>query len=142
MKYPKILGAVLAAGLLVSGCSNLDVTAPSPEDRVLTGTVNYDLAVALPADAVVTVRIIDASNPAVPLNVLGETTIANPGGPPIPFRIEFRASDQTLAHQVRVDARIAIGGKLRFHSVAGHPVTPGNVNDPHAVLVEPTAGKW
>jgi len=142
MKNLKLLGAMLGGMLLVAGCGHLDVTAPGPVDRVLTGMVNFALEATLPADAVVTVRIIDTSNPANPMNVLGETTITNPGKAPIPFRIEYRADDEVLMHQVKVDARITFGGKLRFYSVAGHPLTLGNAGDSHVVQVEPTSEKW
>jgi uncharacterized lipoprotein YbaY len=136
MKFRFFPGALLGVVLLVAGCGHLDVTPPGAEDRVLTGLVTYELDMPLPDDAVVTVRVIDASNPASPM-VLGETTIPHPGHPPIPFRIEYRADDELLTHQVRVEARISIGGKLRFYSVAGYPVTLNNVNDTHVVKVEP-----
>ena len=137
MKIPLFSGLALGFALLAAGCNHLDVTPPGAEDRVLTGLVTYDLDMPLPDDAVVTVRVIDASNAAAPM-VLGETTITRPGHPPVPFRIEYRADDELLMHEVRVEARISIGGQLRFYSVAGHPVTLGNVNDTHVVKVEPT----
>jgi uncharacterized lipoprotein YbaY len=136
MKLRFFPGALLGVVLLAAGCGHLDVTPPGAEDRVLTGLVTYELDMPLPDDAVVTVRVIDASNPASPM-VLGETTITRPGHPPIPFRVEYRADDELLTHQVKVEARISIGGKLRFYSVAGYPVTLGNVNDTHVVKVEP-----
>jgi uncharacterized lipoprotein YbaY len=139
---PRKFSALLLTTLLLTACGHLDMAEPAPEDRVLTGTVNFEQEMALPADAVAVVRVIDASNPAVPVNVLGETTLKNPGRFPIPFRIEYRADDEALMHQVRVEARISFGGKLRYHSVTGHPVTLGNVNDPHYVTVEATDGKW
>ncbi len=136
MKFRFFSGLALGFALLAAGCNHLDVTAPFTEDRVLTGLVTYEIEMPLPDDAVVTVRVIDASNPAAPM-VLGETTVTRPGRSPIPFRIEYRADDELLMHQIRVEARISIGGKLRFYSVAGHPVTLSNVNDLHVVKVEP-----
>ena len=142
MKSRTLFGAALSLLLMTSGCGHLDVDAPVSDDRVLTGMINYDLEAALPADAVITVRVIDLSNPAAPMNVLGETTIEHPGTPPVPFRVEYRATDQQLMHQVVVDARISFGGKLHFHTVGGHPVTLGNFSDTHVVKVEPTSGRW
>ena len=141
MKFLSLL-CLAGAALLVTGGGHLDVTPPGREDRVLSGMVNYELDAALPADAEVTVRVVDASAPGAGLRVLGETTIKNPGKAPIPFRVEYRADDQVLMHLVQVEARISFGGKLRFYSVAGHPITLGNVNDTHVVQVEPTGGRW
>jgi len=141
MKTLTLLGALLAGALVSAGCGHLDTTAAGPADRVLTGEVNYGEAASLPDNAVVTVRIVDKSNPAAPMTVLGETSIMHPGPGPVPFRIEYRAEDDVLMHQVNVEARIAIGGKLRFLSVSGHPLTLGNCHDTHVVQVEP-AGAW
>jgi uncharacterized lipoprotein YbaY len=140
MKTRILLGALLSGALLAGGCGHVDPAAASGSDRVLTGEVTYDGAAQLPDDAVVTVRILDNSNPVAPMSMLGETTITRPGPGPVPFRIAYRAEDEVLLHQLNVEARIAFGGKVRFYSVAGHPLTLGNCQDSHVVHVEPVRG--
>ena len=135
MKSRTLFGVAFGLLLFASGCGHLDVTTPTSDDRVLNGMINYNLEAALPPDAVITVRVVDISNPDLPMNVLGETTIEHPGTPPVAFRVEYHATDAQLMHQVVVDARISFGGKLRFHSVGGHPVTLGNFTDTHVVQV-------
>ena len=141
MKTLTFLGALAGCALLAGGCGHLDTSAAGAADRVLTGEVNYDGTAQLPDDAVVTVRIVDNSNPVAPMSMLGETTITHPGPGPVPFRIEYRAEDEVLMHQVNVEARIAFGGKLRFFSLNGHPLTLGNCQDTHVVHVEPVGGR-
>ena len=41
-----------------------------------------------------------------------------------------------LRGAVGVDARIAVGGELRYLTVTGHPVTLANANQKHVVMVE------
>jgi uncharacterized lipoprotein YbaY len=109
----------------------------------------------LPPDAVVVVRVVDqagtelmrtVSNKDLPLGdrakpepvpqVLGEQTITSAKGGSIPFHIEFVADDSLLRHGVNIDARISVGGKIRFRTAVAHVITLGNVEYPHAVWLE------
>ncbi|HWA10949.1 MAG TPA: YbaY family lipoprotein [Opitutaceae bacterium] len=128
----------LAALLLTAGCGHLDLQSEGDPDRVLTGTVNFHASEPLPPDAVVTVRLVDPTGSAgLPL-VLGEQTIEHPGSPPIPFRIEYRADDDRLRRGLSLEARVSIGGKLRFYNVNGYGVTLAKAGDPHEIWVNPS----
>lgn len=123
----------------LTGCANLDTMGPGAADRVLTGVVTTPSGGAeLPPDAEVTIRVVDLSSGEGRGEVLGEDTILNPGRMPVAFRVEYRAEDAVLMRSVNVEARVAVGGKLRYMTMGGHPVTLGNVNDSHVVVVAPT----
>jgi uncharacterized lipoprotein YbaY len=132
--------ALAAAVLLSAGCGHLDIQAEGDPERVLTGTVNFHVSEPLPPDTVVTVRLIDPAGPAgLPL-VLGEKTIENPGGSPVPFKIEYRAEDDLLRRGLKLEARVSIGGKLRYYNVNGYGVNLAKAADAQEVWVIP-AGK-
>ncbi len=122
-------------GFLIAGCDHLDTTPPAPADRILSGVVTNNAQTELPADSEVTVRVLDVSRGESRSEVLGEQTIKNPGRMPVAFRIEYRAEDAILARGVTVDARISVGGRLRYTTASAHPVTLGNVHDSHVVEV-------
>ena len=120
------------------GCGHLDIQAEGDPERVLTGTVNFHAAEPLTSDTVVTVRLIDPAGPAGLPSVLGEKSIENPGSSPVPFRIEYRAEDAVLRRGLQLEARVSIGGKLRFYNVNGYGVTLAKAADPQEVWVTPT----
>jgi uncharacterized lipoprotein YbaY len=81
--------------------------------------------------------VLDTSDPVAGPVVLGEQKIPNPGTPPVPFRIEYRAEDTVLRHGLNIEARISVGGKLRFYNVNSYAVTLANAAEPHEVWVNP-----
>ena len=114
--------------LLCAGCGNIDTTPSPVGDRTLNGTVNYRSAVALAPGAVVTVRLLDVSPGAAPGLVLDEQTITITGNPPVPFQLTYKAEDIQPPKRARVEARLAVDGKLRFYTITAYPVTPGNAD--------------
>lgn len=137
MKKTLVAWIAMSAALLWAGCAHLDTTPPGPEDRVLTGQVTNNAGGAdLPPNTEVTVLVIDLGQGIGKGEVLGEQTIKNPTQMPVPFRIEYRAADAVLRGSVNVEARISVAGRLRYLTKSAHPVTTGNVNDPHNVEVE------
>lgn len=135
MKSLTFAGFALSLGLLLSGCGHLDTTPPASADRVLNGTVDH-AGEELPDGSEVIVRVVDFSRGENRGEVLGEATIANPGRMPVPFRIEYRAEDAQLLRTVNVEARVSVGGQLRYTTTTAHPVTIGNVNDAHVISVQ------
>ena len=132
------LGLLLVfAGWLLAGCSHLDVTPPASADRVLNGSVSTGTSEPLPPDSEVSVRILDVSRGEERAEVLGEQTIKNPTVMPVPFQIEYRADDGLLTRGVTVDARISVGGRLRYTTRTAHPITAGNVHDSLQIDVTP-----
>ncbi|HTZ19733.1 MAG TPA: YbaY family lipoprotein [Opitutaceae bacterium] len=122
--------------LLCAGCGHLDTTPEPIGDRTLNGTVNYSTAVALAPGAVVTVRLLNVSPDAAPGQVLDEQTITVTGNPPVPFQLTYKAEDIQPPKRARVEARLAVNGKLRFYSVAAYPVTPGNADSQIALWMD------
>jgi len=116
--------------LLCAGCGHLDTTPEPVGDRTLNGTVNYHAAVALAPGATVTVRLLNVSPDAAPGQVLDEQTITLTGNPPVPFQLTYKAEDIQPPKRARIEARLAVDGKLRFYTVAAYPVTPGNADSP------------
>ena len=122
--------------LFCAGCGHLDTT-PSPiGERTLNGTVNYRSAVALAPGAVVTVRLLDDSPGAAPGLVLDEQTISVTANPPIPFQLTYKAEDIQPPKRARVEARLAVDGKLRFYTITAYPVTPGNADTQIALWLD------
>jgi uncharacterized lipoprotein YbaY len=135
MKTFSFAALSVSLGLLFSGCGHLDTTPASGDDRVLTGTVDH-AGEDLPEGTEVVVRVVDLSRGESRGELLGETTVTNPPKMPVPFRIEYRAEDAQLMRTINVEARVSVGGKLRYTTTTGHPVTLGNVNDPHQISVQ------
>jgi uncharacterized lipoprotein YbaY len=132
------IGLLAAAGALaLAGCGHLELSPEGDPLRVLTGRVELGASEALPADAVITVRVVDASNPGMPPEVLGFQTIKNPGVAPVGFRVEYRAEDEVLRKGLNVEARVSIGGKVRYYNLKSYAVTLGNASDPHRIYVNP-----
>lgn len=128
-----------AAALFSSSCKSLDTSALGPADRVAAGVVSAGDEVSLPPGSEVWVRVIDLSRGEDRAEVLGEETIKNPPGLPAAFRIEYRAEDATLRGSIAIDARVSVGGKLRYLTTSRHPITPSNVAETHVIVVAPAA---
>ncbi len=133
----------LATALILVGatsCSHIEIKPEGDPDRVLTGSVNFS-SPELPPNSVVTVRLLNVGEAGAPANVLGEQKIENPGPPPVPFKIEYYADDSVLRRGLQLEARIAVGGKLRFYNVSSHVVTLSNATDPHEIWVNAIGGE-
>ncbi|HEY1792011.1 MAG TPA: YbaY family lipoprotein [Opitutaceae bacterium] len=130
-------GALLlaACALALSGCGQLDLTPEGDPSRVVQGEVNLG-DTALPPDAVVTVRVVDPSQ--TPPLTLGSQTIRSPGASPVPFKVDFRAEDDLLRRGLNIEARVSIGGHLRFYNVDRYVVTLGNITGTQRIRVNPT----
>ena len=126
-----------AAALALAGCGHLELSPEGDPSRVLTGQVELGAPEPLPADAVITVRVVDASNPGMPPEVLGSQTIKNPGAAPIAFRVEYRAEDEVLRRGLNIEARVSIGGRVRYYNLSRYVVTLGNASDPHRIYANP-----
>ena len=158
MKNPSWPAGCAAAVFLLVGCGHvdLDLTPEGNPNRVLTGTVEFPDAVNLPADAVVVVRVLGVLPPnpqavsgmlgqppapgaqaELPPQVLGEQRIKAPPAPPIPFRIDYRATDDQLSAGLKVEARVSVGGTVRWFNRNSYSINLNNVGDPHTITVDP-----
>jgi uncharacterized lipoprotein YbaY len=125
-----LLSALALCVLWCAGCGHFDTTPQPVGDRTLSGKVNIRSEVALAPGAVVTVRLLDVSQPDAPGKVLDEQTITTTGNPAVAFRLAYKAEDIQPPKRARIDARLAVDGKLRFYTVTAYPVTPGNADAP------------
>lgn len=149
-----------AAGLALvaafaAGCGHIDTTPAGDPDRVLTGAVRFNAT--LPAGAEVVVRVIEppgneplraaandlpvAARPPMPRveRVLGEhrQTLASGTMQPVPFQIEYHAEDAALRRGLNVEARISIGGKVRYRTIHAHVLTLTSAPFKQDVSVQP-----
>jgi putative lipoprotein len=98
--------------------------------------VSFRTAVELAPGASVTVRLLDISPGAAPGLVLDEQTINITGNPPIPFQLTYKAEDIQPPKRARIEARLAVDGKLRFYTISAYPVTPGNADSPFELWLD------
>lgn len=135
MKLFTLVGVAGSLGLLAAGCGHLDMTPPGSADRVLNAMVTNNTESELPPDTEVMVRVVDLSRGESRGEVLAEETVKNPGRMPVAVRVEYRADDATLRRSVNVEARVSVGGRLRYMTTSAHPITPGNADDTHVIEV-------
>jgi uncharacterized lipoprotein YbaY len=135
----KSIAAILAAAaaLAFAGCGQLDLAPEGQPGRVLAGRVELGDGAELPSDAMVTVRIVDASNTGMPPLVLGSQTFQAPASGPIEFHVVYRAEDDLLRRGLNIEARVSVGGKIRYANMNQYAVTQGNAADQHRVTVNP-----
>jgi uncharacterized lipoprotein YbaY len=155
-RFPYVAAA--AAALVLGGCGQvgMEVTPYGNPNRVVTGTVELPAATAFAPDTVVVVRVLGVlpANPQAvngllgqppapgaqaeqPPQVLGEQTISNPGPPPVPFRIEYSATDDQLRAGLKLEARVSVGGKVRWFNVNSYSINLDNVGEARSVSVDP-----
>lgn len=139
MKLLRLLALGTVAALLVAGCAAPKKPEPAGDRLSLTGTINFRERIALPYDAVLTVRLLDVSRTDAPAIVLAERSVAQPGNPPLPFELRYRPAEAARGHRFVVEARIEVGGRLRFSTVEPHPVKLDGTDGPQTVWVGASA---
>jgi hypothetical protein len=157
MKLSSLLPLVAALVLFFTpGCGHLDVAPEGDPNRVVTGTVNVRMDLIPPGDAEIVVRVVEPPDitaapttaakdlvigergtQARPENVVAQQVIRAPAGMPAPFRVEFRASDDTMRRGLNIEARISWGGQLRFRTIESQAITLATVGAPQTIWVEP-----
>jgi len=119
----KTLVAAAAMSVLLGACATR--TTPDSEVKMsyVTGTVTYRERIALPPDATITVRLVDVSRADAPAVMLGEQVFQAQGRqPPFSFSIPYDPAGIDPRMSYAVQARIEIGGALRFISDQHYPV--------------------
>ena len=127
----KTLVAAAAASVLLGACATRTPT-PDSESRMsyVTGTVTYRERIALPPDATITVRLVDVSRADAPSVLLGEQVFQAQGRqPPFSFSIPYDPAGIDPRMTYAVQARIEIGGALRFVSDQHYPVLTRDAGD-------------
>jgi len=96
----------------------------------VTGTVTYRERIALPPDATITVRLVDVSRADAPAVMLGEQVFQAQGRqPPFSFSIPYDPAGIDPRMTYAVQARIEIGGALRFINDQHYPVLTRDAPD-------------
>jgi uncharacterized lipoprotein YbaY len=155
MKNPVLLLFTLGLSLLLSSCGHLDLTPATNPNRVLLGTVTA--GTTLPAGAEISVRLIAQpsamepaagakadlpvmARPSAPAteHVLGEfvQTLAAAASEPVPFKIDYFADEMQLRRGLNLEARVSVGGRLKFRTINAYAVTFGSASYPQNVVVQ------
>jgi putative lipoprotein len=96
---------------------------PAATAGKVTGTVGYRERIMLPPSAVVKVQLVDVSRADAPATVVGEQTFETGSkAAPYTFWIAYDPAKIEANHTYAVQARIEVGGKLRFISDQRHAV--------------------
>lgn len=109
----------------------------------VTGTVTYRQRIALPADAVLSVQLVNVSRQDAPTTVLAEQVGPASGtvSQPYAFTLGYDPQQIVASNTYAVQARITVGGQVRFVSTQTHLViTQGRPTANLTVIVEPTDG--
>jgi putative lipoprotein len=108
----------------------------------VTGTVGYRERIMLPPSAVVKVQLVDVSRADAPATVLGEQTFdIGDKGSPYAFEITFDPAKIEANHTYAVQARIEVGGKLRFISDQRYAVITRGAPTKVDILVKGVSGQ-
>jgi putative lipoprotein len=108
-------------------------------DTVVRGTVTYRQRIALENNSEVTVKLVDAATPdAAPV---AETKVSTGNRQvPISFELPYESRDINRQREYILQAEIRSGGKLRFRSETGVPVTlRGNQDQNIEIVVVPAS---
>jgi uncharacterized lipoprotein YbaY/heat shock protein HslJ len=110
----------------------------SPREARVTGTVTYLQRIALPPGAVVEVKLLDVSRSGAPSVTIAEQRI-RPAGRQVPVAFELRYDPRRIEERRRyaVQARILVGGRVRYINTEAHPVITGGHPDTVKIIVRP-----
>jgi uncharacterized lipoprotein YbaY len=110
----------------------------TPTEARVTGTVTYLQRIALPPGAVVEVKLLDVSRSDAPALTIAEQVI-RPAGRQVPVAFELRYDPRRIEERRRyvVQARILVGGRVRYTSTEAYPVITGGHPDTLKVIVRP-----
>lgn len=113
-------------------------TSGAPSEARVTGTVAYLQRIALPPDAVVRVRLLEVARGNARAVIIAEEVI-RPAGRQVPIPFELRYDPRRIKERRRytVQARINVGGRLRFINTDAYPVITGGHTVTVNVIVRP-----
>ena len=109
----------------------------------VTGTVSYLVRSALPPDAIMQVQLQDVSRADAPAATIAEDSIVvGPHQVPVSFALKFKPSEIDPGHVYAINARVMVGGQLRFINDRAYRVlTQGHPSHAEMILkpVDPSA---
>lgn len=127
---------VVCAACFLASCAHLDTSLDPAGQMVLSGTVNFRSDEPLPSDALVVVRLLDVTRADSPPQVLAEQIQKGALSSPVPFSFEYKAEDIQPPKRANLEARISIGGRLRYSSMNRVAVTPLRAEGPIQIWIE------
>ncbi len=124
--------------LILTFTADATGTGDAPQEARVTGTVTYLQRIALPPGAVIEVRLLDVSRVGATATTIAEQII-NPAGRQVPIPFELRYDPRRIEERRRytIQARILVGGRLRFINTEAYPVITGGHPDTADVIVRP-----
>lgn len=134
------LTSMLAATLLLSGCSSLDNLMDSvpTADVKVSGEALYRERIMLPPGSTLEIRLEDVSRADAPAELLAQTRQENPGTPPYAF--EFNLDDDQFqpGHRYNLRASIRQGEQLMFITDTAYSVDPSK-QEPYQLIMRKVA---
>lgn len=128
------LTSVLAATLLLQGCSVLENAVPTPDIQV-AGQALYRERMLLPPGATVEIRLEDVSRADAAAELLAQRHLEAPGAPPYDFRFYLDPDQFTPGHRYSLRASIRQDGRLLFTTDQHYPV-PTNKSSSHQLIMK------
>ncbi|MBI3659355.1 YbaY family lipoprotein, partial [Candidatus Acetothermia bacterium] len=105
----------------------VEPVAPLPiKTASVTGTVTYHQEIALAPEAVVVMELIDVSEPNPAGTTIGKQTITSPGLVPVSFDVKYAPLVIHPSHTYAIQARIIVGGQLKFKNAVPYEVITQN----------------
>jgi putative lipoprotein len=109
--------------MIVKDCKLVEQSSTEPSrPGVVSGTLTYRERVALPGDAVVEIQLAElpAGDARERTSVIAEQKISMQGKQvPVPFELKFDPAKINSARVYGLNARIRVGGEVRFYSDPG-----------------------
>ena len=127
------LTSVLAATLLMSGCSLLDSRSDSSIE--VSGEALYRERIMLPPDSMLEIRLEDISRADAPASMLSQQLVPNPGTPPYAFSFQVDPEHFQPNHRYSLRASIRQGNSLLFTTDTVYAVTPEQ-NQGHTLIMK------
>jgi len=127
------LTSVLAATLLMSGCSLLDTRSDSNIE--VSGEALYRERIMLPPDSTLEIRLEDVSRADAPASMLSQQLVPNPGTPPYAFSFQVDPEHFKPNHRYSLRANIRQGNRLLFTTDTVYAVTPEQ-NQGHTLIMK------
>lgn len=111
------------------------------DTQTLSGTVSYRQRIALPPNATLRLRLLDVSRADAPATTVTQKTVPITGQVPIPFELTYRPETIQPQHTYILDARILVGGRVRWIPAQRTAVITGGKPTQVNILLRPASSR-
>lgn len=134
------LTSMLAATVMLSGCSSLDnlMDSTPAADITVSGEALYRERIMLPPNSILEVRLEDVSLADAPAELLAQSRSENPGTPPYTFKFSLDDDQFQPGHRYNLRASIRQGEQLIFTTDTAYPVNPEQLQ-PYQLIMKKVA---